>query len=154
MDKTRWIVIGCLLIVIISVGQIYENYRVQPVTQLIDYEEESFSGMLFSSGQRPIPEDQLYQWYSKNPGSAAELYEFLRNYEVRKIDEDTYNEQLSSEKTFRFEIHQEGKNSIIVYGTPSKVHVLVGAYYEIVGEPVDTEWLRAFSYRYGEGNED
>jgi hypothetical protein len=149
MDKARWTVIGCLLIAIISAGQIYENHRVQPVTRLIDYEGESFSGMFFSSGQRPLPKDQLYQWYSENPESAAELYEFLRDYEVRKIDEDTYNEQLSEEKPFRFEIHQEGMNSIIVHGTPAKVHVLVGDYYEIVGEPVDIEWLKAFSYRYG-----
>lgn len=149
MAKTRWLVLGCLLIVIISVGQIYENHRGQPVSRLIEYEEESFIGMFFLSGQRPLPEDRLYQWYRGNPESASELYEFLRDYDVRKIDEDTYNEQWSGEKLFRFEIHQEGKNPIIVHGTPTKVHVLVGAYYEIVGESIDTEWLRTFRDRYG-----
>ncbi|SFJ28997.1 hypothetical protein SAMN04487936_101546 [Halobacillus dabanensis] len=150
MDKTRWLVLGCLLIVIISIGRIYENHRVQPVTRLIDYQEERFTGMLFSSGQKPLPEDQLYQWYREDPRVAAELYQFLRDYEVRKIDEDTYNELWSDEEnTFRFEIQQEGKNPIIVHGTPAKVHILVGDYYEIVGEPIDKGWLRTFSERYG-----
>lgn len=147
MDKKRGIVLLLLLAAVLFAGKMYEDHRVQKLEGLISYEEDKFERLLFSAG-REDPGEGLYQWVTENPEVAKELYDMVGDSEVRRTNEDSYNERLKEEQ-FRFELHQEGENPIIVFGWETRIHIVGSGYFEVVDEPIDVQALKEFKENGG-----
>ncbi|SDO70131.1 hypothetical protein [Halobacillus aidingensis] len=147
--KSRWLVLLSLLILIIIVGKMYENHRVQQLSWLIPDDRETFEYMHFSVGKQSPESGGIYQWSTEDEQVARELLEYLGDFKVKKINEGRYNEDLNQGERFKFEIHHTGRNPIIVHGEETGVHLLVGNYYEIVEGSIDPEWLRVYSDQHG-----
>ncbi|QAS54382.1 hypothetical protein HLI_20260 [Halobacillus litoralis] len=146
------ILIAALIIALFFSVKTWNDNRERSLGELVNYDEEKFAGLGFTQNRNQIPEGQGFQWWTSNEEAAKELDEFFSQYNVKKISEEHYNKRLNKEPTFQYEIQLRDSNPILVHGMATRIHILVGHYYEVTNGPIDREWLVQFSKKYGESS--
>lgn len=143
--KLKYIIIGILaLIVIISLRTINEN-RERNFDDLIPYKHRNFETISFRKEITIEDTTRAADWVSRDQDQADELMNFLSQYRLKKISNETFNERLSDneEGIFDFFITHSRGTVAIVNVQGDVVHIF-GNYYEVLNGPIDMEWISKF----------
>lgn len=147
MKKKRYVFILVFGLILFFSLKTYNDYRVRDLEDLIPYKENDYLSISFTK-DRAQTVDSLYEWWTDDQQPATELMEFLSQYRVKRISEETYNQFLLEEDSFEFVITHENSNPAIVHALEGHVHILNGKYYEVVNGPINMEWIKAFNQKY------
>ncbi|TFD99447.1 hypothetical protein [Jeotgalibacillus salarius] len=131
-----------VLPVALVAGTIYNEYREKNLTNVLDYSPEHVEVMLLDS------EVSSVQWEVSHAKAAKELFDFLKQYDVKKMRMTEWDTDVSEESRFVFTIYT--KNDIIGASVYENRLILYneGEYYSVTNGPVDIEWMADYRDRY------
>ncbi|MGM7700635.1 hypothetical protein ACSVDE_02855 [Pseudalkalibacillus sp. Hm43] len=147
MNKKRFVLIVVVSILTALSIRVYNDYRERDLVDLIPYQPKDFLWIHFTEDRSKVG-DGFFEWESRDQESADELMDFLSQYRVKRIDEDTYNQFLALEENFETTIYHRQANPAIVHSMENYVHILNGKYYEVVNGPIDIEWIKTYNEKW------
>ncbi|HWL23709.1 MAG TPA: hypothetical protein VNR38_08160, partial [Ureibacillus sp.] len=115
-----------------------------------NFKKVDFYSLGFIKDIEMVPDNRAYEWMTEEKEPVVELMEFLSQYRVKKVSEDTFNEKINGEVGFELTINYSKANPAIVWVDENRVHILVGNYYEVVNGPIDIEWIKEYNNKYRE----
>ena len=143
-NKFRYVAL-CFIVIIAFISiKAFTDSQERNLADVISYKSTDFYSFGFIKDINKVPEDKGYEWFTKDMERTDELMEFLSQYRVKKVSEETFNVNRKNEEKFEFTITHSKTNPAIVMAYESGVHVLVGSYYEVVNGPIDMEWIRNY----------
>lgn len=148
--KFRYLIIGIIAITIFFSLKIINDYRERNLVDLISYKPTDYYSLGFTKDRNNVAENKAFEWFSKDKEPTDELMEFLSQYRVKRINEESFNENLNNEELFEFTISHSNENPAIVWILENRVHIFVGNYYEVINGPIDMEWIRKYNEKYRE----
>lgn len=138
-------IISILAIAIFFSLKIINEHRERNLADLITYRSNDFQSLGFVLDIGEMTEGSGYEWLTQDKRPAEKLLEFLGKYQVKKIDEEEYQENVNDLATVEFIISHVKANSSMVWVLEDRIHIFVGDYYKVVNGPVDMEWLKKYN---------
>lgn len=132
----------------------FNDYRERNLDDLISYKHGDFYSLGFTKDREMVPDNRADEWLTEEKQPVDELMEFLSQYRVKKVSEETFKEKINSEESFEFTITHSKANPSIVWVFENRVHILVGNYYEVKNGPIDMEWIKKYNKKYREEYEE
>ena len=123
---------------------IYNEYREKNLTDVLNYDKNHVKSLQFHlDGSEP--------WENNNDEAAKELYDFLSQYNVKKMRDSEWDSDVSKETSFRFTIYTKGdiiiasvhENRLLLFSDYSN-----GNYYSVTNGPINTEWIANYNEKY------
>ncbi|TYS63532.1 hypothetical protein FZC76_20160 [Sutcliffiella horikoshii] len=148
--KYRYITLGIIAIIVFFSLKTFNDYRQRSLDDLINFNQRDFYSLGFIKDRELVPDNRAYEWMTEEKEPVVELMEFLSQYRIKKVSEDTFIEKINSEERFEFTINHSKANPAIVWVLENRVHILVGNYYEVVNGPIDMEWIKEYNNKYRE----
>lgn len=146
MRKRKFVlIISILAIAIFFSLKIINEHRERNLADLIKYKPNDFQSLGYVSDTSEMTEGSGYEWLTQDKNPAEELIEFLSKYQVKKIDEEEYHEDVNDSATVEFIISHVKANSSMAWVSENNIHIFVGDYYKVVNGPVDMKWLKKYN---------
>ncbi|MEN2766763.1 hypothetical protein [Ornithinibacillus xuwenensis] len=140
--KFLLLVLIVLPVVIVSLT-IYNEYKEKSLINIIGYDSEQVESLEFHL-------DGSKYWRNTNEEAIEELFDFLSQYNVKKISNNDWNSDVSKVLSFRFTMFT--KNDVIAVSIHEDRLSFHGnnnsGYYSVINGPVNTQWVKVFNEKY------
>jgi hypothetical protein len=140
----RFILVAMILLPIAVVAlTIYDEYREKSLLNVIGDKSSDVELLEFHL-------DGSEYWQSENEEAIEELFDFLGQYNVKKISNHDWDSDVSKELSFRFTVFTENDINIVSIHE-NRLSILSrnnSGYYSIMDEPVNLEWITSFNEKY------
>ncbi|MFC7321660.1 hypothetical protein [Halobacillus campisalis] len=141
----RYVIMAIIILGIFFSLKILNDYREKSLVDVISYHPGDYQSLGFTNDRGNVSSDQVYEWWSYDKEPADELIEFLRQYRVKKIKYEKFEERLTKEESFEFAIRHSNANPVTGMVMENVIHMYNEDYYEVVNGPVNMEWIEEYS---------
>lgn len=121
---------------------IYNEYREKNLNDVLSYDLAHVKSLEFQLDGSPG------YWKSDNIEATKELFNFLSQYDVKKMRDSEWNSDVSKETGFRFTVYTKG--DIIMASVYENRLMLLsdGKYYSVTNGPINMEWIAKYNDKY------
>lgn len=147
--RLRFLIYTIIIFTLIFTFKTINEYRERNFADLINYKSKDNYLLSFTKDRENIAHGIGAEWWTNKKEPTNELIEFLSQYQVKKVNEETFKKHafsyLNKKETFEFTITHMKKNPVIVFVSEDYAHIFVGDYYKIINGPIDMKWIKKFN---------
>lgn len=121
----------------------YNEYKEKNLTTLLGEEPTHVESLEFRLDGSEV-------WRNNSEEVFNELFDFLNQYQVKKISDSEWNSDVSKETSFKLTVYTES-DIIIASVHEDRLSLLSnrnGGYYSVLNGPINIEWITNFNQKY------